>query len=211
MVNATSPIRRDDSRLETSIEEGENARDIVLDGVTELRMEMVRTTYKVVRKIKTNNQAISLISKTKLSEVSKKLNLPLREVTAEELLEYRRNKVPSFVLKMGNRLYYTEIPSNANFMTAGLFCRHKCADARNECRRLSAAEDEKGGCAKVRNFSKFIERYPWIVEGFETFGTELDAFVVGKCSHYEKCPPQGDLLEVNKPMFTTIQSNIAYF
>ena len=85
--------------------------------------------------------------------------------------------LPTFLL--------TEIPTDVNIFTlAKCLGTHKCGKVREECKRLLALPDEKGGCEKVRNHSSFLERYPWIKEGYETFNTRKDIFVVKKCEHY---------------------------
>lgn len=113
----------------------------------------------------------------------------LNQVTPEELLEFRKNNVSSLVLKIDDKLYHSEIPRNMSF-TSERIGPHMCAIPGHTCHRLSAYPDEKGGCAKVRAYSNFIERYPWITHGYETFNTEQDSFVVLSCSHYEPCPPR---------------------
>ena len=107
----------------------------------------------------------------------------LVSVSAEEIAEIRRSGAPSFVIKVDGQLYY----GSTDKVTLGAYSlcgAHQCGS----CNRLSAASDEKGGCAKVRNCSKGIERYPWITTGYETFNTKHDSFVVGNCLHYEQYP-----------------------
>ena len=110
--------------------------------------------------------------------------LPLREITSEEVKKYRQEGIPSFILKTGDSIYYTKIPKDISLTGLSLIKRNKCAQLWKECRRFSAASDEKGGCAKVRNCSRGIENFSWIT-GIETFNTKMDAFVVLECEHYE--------------------------
>ena len=53
-----------------------------------------------------------------------------------------------------------------------------------------ATSNEAGGCETIRNGSRYIERYEWISDGYETFNTRYDAFVVGKCLRHEYCQPK---------------------
>ena len=117
------------------------------------------------------------------------------EETAEDLAIDQKSGNPSFVLKVAGKLYYASITKDLNFVSATKLGSHKCAN----CHRLSAASDADGGCAKVREFSTGIERYPWITKGYETFGTGHDSFVVVCCKHYKKYPrrPEIPLEKVN--------------
>lgn len=121
---------------------------------------------------------------------SKDKIFPLRETTPTEIKLYRKLKIPTLILKMGDAFFLSEIPQNNNFSFKPIFPEHRCAVSGHECRRLSALDDKHGGCEKVRNYARFIERYPWITLAIETFGTSSDAFIVGECEHYEKCPPR---------------------
>lgn len=112
---------------------------------------------------------------------------PLTEVSPEELKAYRKQGVSSFVLKKNGKLYHTEIPEGINFVGSKILGYHACAN----CNRLSAARDEDGGCEKVRKLSRRIERYKFIIEGYETFcnGSGCEAFAVKECSNFENYPP----------------------
>ena len=111
----------------------------------------------------------------------------LVEVTPEELAVFRKSGIQSFVLKSNGNLYWTEIP-NISFLSAKILGNHMCAVPSKECNRLSPAKDEDGGCAKVRNFSRNIENYDFITDGFETFNVSPEVFHVARCLYYEKCP-----------------------
>ena len=66
-----------------------------------------------------------------------------------------------------------------------------CNTGRIVCSRLSAESDEYGGCEKVRDFSSAgIEKYPWIRQGYETFATKYDCFVVTQCDHFRVNKPR---------------------
>lgn len=174
-------------KFETRREQRQVNRNFKLEGVETLIAEKITTTYEVVRKIEhiNNRKELVEVSKLKLDEKVQRLTFPLTEVSARAVDGYRREGVPSFVLKKDDKLYYTEIPEDISIENSKLLGVHRCAFAGHECQRLSAAKDEKGGCKKVRDRVKRIERYPWIKVGYETFNTKYDCFIVIECSHYE--------------------------
>ena len=128
-------------------------------------------------------------SKIKYTEPLK--SFPLRKVTAEELTQLHRSKKPGFVLKYNQQYYYTQIPRDLRMTSDKLLNGvHQCAIVNHECKHLSAASDENGGCAKVRNMACHIEKYDWILVGYETFNTNMDIFVVNECLHYVATNPK---------------------
>lgn len=170
----------------------EKFQNIFLDGNI-LRAEKVITTFEVKKEVDENNHLGKLISEKIIDEKVIPLNFPLVEVTTEELAIYKKNGVSSFVLKMDGKFYYSSIPKDMNLVSCETLSFHKCALSKRECHRLSAASDENGGCAKVRDGASNIERYPWITAGYETFNTKYDCFAVFNCLHYEPCPPRRNL------------------
>lgn len=166
-------------------------KNITLKGIGTLRAEKVTSTYKVIHELHPKtHQPFKIVYKELIDEQMEPLYFDLVEITPEELDVYRSKEIPSFVLKVDGKLYYTSIPDNLSFVSSTILGEHKCSAVKRECRRLSAASDENGGCAKVRNYSQCIERYPWISVGFESFNTKHDSFVVISCSNYRKCPPK---------------------
>lgn len=155
--------------------------NVSLDETSFLNVDIMKETYDP-KKMPTRKMAKKERVETK--------KFRLKKVTQKELIQYRKAGVPSFVMKLEGTLYHTEIPDDLNLMTANILGKHLCAMQNAECGRLSAARDEDGGCKKVRDKSIGIERYPWILTGFETFNTRRDVFVVAKCLHYEKYKPQ---------------------
>lgn len=141
-------------------------KNIVLDGVKTLSGEKI------------TSQGVEPIS------------FDLIEVSPEELAKYRDDGIPSFVLKVDSKLYYTSIPRNISFIDSNILGTHQCAIAGRECNRLSAACDEDGGCEKVREQHKRIEEYSFITMGYQTFNTIHDFLKVVECSHYEPCMPR---------------------
>lgn len=170
-------MKRNENKNEKVIYTYGNVR---LDGTKTLNVDIVKESY--------NPKTMTRKSAKKESVETKKFTL--KEVTKKELIQYRKRGVSSFVMKLEGTLYHTEIPEDLNLMTANILGKHLCAMQNAECARLSAARDEDGGCKKVRDKSIGIERYPWILTGFETFNTKRDVFVVAKCLHYEKYKPQ---------------------
>ena len=131
-------------------------------------------------------QGIAMLSALlKSDEKIEKVSFNLSEISPKEIEKHRKGGKPTFFLKMNDKYYFTEIPESLTFENSKLLGVHRCAFAGHECQRLSAAKDEKGGCKKVRDRVKRIERYPWIKVGYETFNTKYDCFIVIECSHYE--------------------------
>lgn len=170
-------------------------KKIVLEGVKCLKEQKITTTFELTTEIdpQTDKPCKVLPKKQIDQKVEVLRSFELFEVEPESLLVYRKNGIPSFVLKIDGKFFYAAIPNDLNFVSSALLGTHMCAAAGNECRRLSAASDEQGGCEKVRNRSNYIERYDFITTGYETFNTKRDSFVVINCTHHEKCPPRKKL------------------
>lgn len=180
-----------EKKLATTTEKRTVIRNLSLDGTKTLRAEKFITTFQVTRQLnRRTGKPIKVVSKQQVSVVVEHLSFDLVEVDTDTLAEYRRSKIPSFVLKVDGKFYYSEIPNNISFVSSTILGTHKCAIAGMECHRLSAASDENGGCAKVRAYSSCIEKYSFIQTGYETFNTNHDSFIVVCCSHYEVCPPR---------------------
>lgn len=146
---------------------------------------------------------------------------PLREISVEEIIELRKTTIPSFVLKKNGHFYYTRIHKNMKFTNNMVLGAHLCGG----CQHCSAAPDEKGGCPKVRNLdfsafrvskknfdaavmaSKRIEKYDFILEGFESFNTSQESFVVTRCTNFEsdEVRPPLSLDETNRRKLAVAQ------
>lgn len=184
-------------------------KNSVIDGIEKIEKEKIERSFRVtpgaalvlrvnqeireieeIRKvnIKTGEPG-HIVAKNEIKKEIKWIEFPLTEVTPEKILEYRKKGVPSFVLKIDGKLYYSEINKRMNFLKTNFFGEpHQCAIIGAECKRLSPASDENGGCAKVRALVRYIEKYDWIRTGFETFNTSYDNFKVADCEHYVKSP-----------------------
>lgn len=153
----------------------------------------------------------SLIQKGKAVEsTTEKKDYLLGQVTPQQLLKHRSNlKQAGFVMKINDKYFHTKIPRNIKISTQRITldgfstdsCNHICG---YYCKRMSAAEDCDGGCAKVRDLQigtllkeegfytqeqalevcERIEKYPFIKFGFETFNTVADATYVLVCDNY---------------------------
>lgn len=127
---------------------------------------------------------------------------PLTHISEEELLQKRASKIPGFVYKVNNNLFYTSLPNNLSFP---YYDKHICSSSKSShvCKRLMSLEDSEGGCVKVKDrsfeyynqnirsirclkHSKRIEKYDFITEGFETFNTTgYNIFIVLSCKNHE--------------------------
>ena len=174
----------------TGVEKSTNLKNFALDGRSFLLAEEATTTKEVTRVVNARNKSDDILKEKTLNTSNAKVSFPLKEITAEELKQIRKSDTPSFVLKEYGKYYYAQIPKEMSLYSSLLFGTHQCATTGKECRFLSAASDENGGCAKVREGCKGIEKYPWITVGYETFNTQRDCFIVSECDHYKPCVPK---------------------
>lgn len=133
-----------------------------------------------------------------------KYEYPLKEATEQELINLQVKRVPIFKLKRREKLYYAVIPKKMRLITPHMVLKHKCGGDLKLCSKFSAASDEDGGCAKIRDLvpkahiekkcsfeeavvaSKRIEKYDHILFGYETCNTAYDVLVVLVCSNFEE-------------------------
>ena len=131
----------------------------------------------------------------------KKEDFPFKEVSEEELYAYRKTGKPAMCLKKEGKYYYTEIPKDLKMLSRNILGDHCCGRSGGaDCGRLYACKE--CGCRKVMDLgqdsyeklyysknqalylSKRIEKYDFITLGYETFNTQMDVFVVVKCTDY---------------------------
>lgn len=94
---------------------------------------------------------------------------------------------PLLVIKKEGKLYYSlEIPRNIAFFEGSLEISEKRFHLCARCKRFSPLCEEEGGCSKIRDNSRHIEDYPFITDGYETFGSSHSQMVILRCEHYEK-------------------------
>lgn len=123
----------------------------------------------------------------------KKSEFLLHSLSDEEVFRFRKSKCPSFVVKVHDDLFFTNIPKNMSISLSG---HHLCMN----CQRCRAVSEEEGGCSKVRDIfpdirperyleglaeRKRIEKYPFIEYGYESFCTKNETFVVLQCKNFE--------------------------
>lgn len=174
---------------EKKLRKTQTIRYFCLNGVTSL-CDVTITRNVEITYVQTHHYG-TVTETTVLDEhIEKVVEYPLQQVTEKELQEYRKSGVSSFVLKFRRNLYHARIPKNSSFYNSKILGAHKCATVGFECERLSTARDIDGGCEKVRNFSRNIENYSWITDGYETFNTETDVFHVARCKHYQRYAPR---------------------
>lgn len=124
----------------------------------------------------------TLIKPTATSETLYKLV----KISVEDLAQKRKSKIAGLIFKINDAYFFTEIPSTMHFFSFDGCGKHLCAD----CGRLSALSDAEGGCRKVRDARKRIERYTFVSFGYETFGTVQDVFVVFACNNFREVKPR---------------------
>lgn len=154
--------------------------------------------------MKFNVTSNGLIFFKKKDGITIEQNFPLKEISEDEIIEHRLSDVPGFILKKGDKLYYSEIPNNSRLSNNEITEIHLCSSLSKTCKHLSAALECDGGCQKVRDISidsypkerldyfsklisaKRIEKYPFVTYGYETFNTVHNCLVVMECKNNEK-------------------------
>ena len=180
---STAPETKE--KFEVSMKKEIKYNPVYLVETEMLRVEKVETVYRIKRRINpTTNYPVGIVAKDVVEEKKELLEFKLIKATPKELAELRKKCVPAFILKYNGEMYYTEILKDLSFINANILGYHQCASFGLQCRRLSAASDEKGGCQKVRDRIARLEAYPWIKSGYETINTDDDLFVVADCLHY---------------------------
>lgn len=106
----------------------------------------------------------------------------LSETTIEEIQKYRKLKVSGFILKIDGKLYFSEIPKDLKLLSVPIeglnYKEHKCCSIKCICIHFSPNR-----CLKVK-YGKYIELFPDITNGYESFNTTADSFVVLECKHF---------------------------
>ncbi len=147
----------------------------------------VRIQAEKVTKVRTVDE-YGIPGKTEKREV---VSFDLTEITVKELKELRKIKgVPMFFLKNDGKYFYAIIPKEfqrmLHFVEADIIGEHKCSPGAKCCKYLSAAPDEMGGCAKVRDGKcKKMEKYDFIKTCYQVIGTKSNVFCVCSCDRCE--------------------------
>lgn len=147
-----------------------------------------------------NGNPKAFITKKKDLVRNDSFSIPLKEVTLEELEEIRELQktknlvVTLFLFKEYGKYYLAELENDISFMQTKIYNDvHMC----KECSHLSALPDNQGGCKKVRNCRKKLEKYPFIDVGYQTIkriafsndGTptwSTEVFDVCECKNFEQ-------------------------
>lgn len=164
--------------------------DIQLVGRLYLKVNRVRSTVSSVSEIDSfSGKSLKNTQKYEEKEIVSTARYDLKEITVETLRQLRKTKIPSFVLKETDEdgivhYWYAKIEFELSFLSSDLIGEHQCSYGPDCCARVSAASDEEGGCSKVRHKARYIELYPWIPFGYETFNTKSNTLMVAKCDHY---------------------------
>lgn len=131
----------------------------------------------------TNNEEVVRILEKNIAKIPN----DLQAVSKEQLLRIRKEGIPIFILKIGEQVFYKKI--NTRFNTSGILGNvHQCCVNSITCARVSAASDANGGCQKVRDIGKAkrIEKYGFILLGYEFANVKSDCLVVGVCEHFKE-------------------------
>ena len=109
----------------------------------------------------------------------------LVEIPVEKISAIRASDLPALIMKHENRYWFCKVPWDFDIFSSNIGGRHVCAD----CDRVSAASDEDGGCAKVRDrIRKEIECYEFITDGIQTLNVKHPTFRVLCCSNWTAYP-----------------------
>lgn len=169
-------MKKENFPVETSTSQLKTTRTTLVDTYT-LRVDYVSKTIETTYE---KGNPLNVVSKKVFSEeILKTFFYNLSEISKNEVIMRRKNKIPTFLLKIDGKYYYSRIPANLTLIGEKLLGTHMCAT----CKKISPLSDEDGGCEKVRNIARFIEKYDWISKGYETFGTTHDCFFVAECNH----------------------------
>lgn len=103
----------------------------------------------------------------------------LEKATPYKLEILRNNNIPLLIVKTNNSIYFSSYPPIKLNVLKG---EHLCPN----CKHMLACKKEDGGCIKVLERRKKIEKYHFIEEGYEYYNTKSECFIVIKCFDFEK-------------------------
>ena len=123
---------------------------------------------------------------------------PMYKVSEKELMNHRLSKIPGVVYKKGSTLFYTTIPNTLNLNTdfERSNGKHACGEhCTMVCRGCPRTRDFTVNSqirfgktfARAVNDSWRIEKYPFVLEGIESFnmGTTSEACLIMSCENYK--------------------------
>jgi len=134
----------------------------------------------------------------------------LKEISVEELAKKRNSNIPGFVLKEDKKYFYTDVNPKIRFVSECFLGYHMCSFGNKDCSRLSAALDEEGGCARIRDANPWIEEYDFISKGVQTFNTKANCFVILSCGHYAPYKPRKSVTQQKKELLMESLANFYY-
>ncbi len=199
--NNTTPCNKKSlMNLESDDEESHSPNDKISFSTSVRETIWVDKEKNLFRKRKTDKIKKTLVKNKKRTGVTNVIReivdtkteletYRLREISVGELSQVKIYGIPLFIMKEGSRYFYSYVPYN--FKLIGTMKEeHLCAPHGTVCDRLSPCSDEEGGCQKVRDDVKHLEKYDWITKGYETINTEDECFVVLNCKHHIITPPR---------------------
>ena len=149
------------------------------------------------------------------TSAKKVVEYEFHEATLKELLQHRMSGNPGVVYKEEDKVYYSDLQPDTEFCFVGANWKHICGKSGIECKHLSTASDECGGCAKVRDVflstyavknarslinAKMLEKYDFVKQGIEVFNSQNFILNISVCSNYEKVEPrEATTLELTEP------------
>ena len=121
----------------------------------------------------------------------------LNPCTENQLLALRSQNIPTFILKLDGQLFYAFVRYDFFITNHFIFStKHQC----DGCKRCYAKPFKKGGCSKVlarkantlnvsnpivlKSMSR-IERFSFILDGYETIGIQRESFYVANCQYFK--------------------------
>ena len=123
------------------------------------------------------------------------VEIPLNEVSFKDvknlrMLERAHKLKKSYLLFVEYpKFFVAQIPKNMSFLVTGIYNDiHLCRNCKHMCARPTA----KGGCQKVIDTHKCLERYPFITIGYQEIGSGSSDKVlcVCECSKHEEEEPR---------------------
>ena len=116
--------------------------------------------------------------------ILKTKNYKLIESTPEDIRVLRESHEPLFVMRTEGKYYYCFIPASLSLLSSKLLGEHICASDTKICKHLNYVQFDLDGCCKLGHVLH-LEDMPEILESYETFGCDNDAWVVSKCNRCE--------------------------
>lgn len=186
---------------------------------TMLTADKITTQWiKCYRKGSNGNPA-GFLNKSQEILATEPIQIPLKEISVETLEKIRRLqksrqlKTPLFLFKEYGKYYVAQIKEKMSFITTQIFDdTHLCKN----CCHLSALPVEKGGCRKVYDQRKMLEKYTFIDIGYQTLelnASSMEILSICKCENYEKSQPRNNVPTIlqKKDLIKSLKESIKEF